>query len=267
MRVAGDAQVSSGTISANVPRTTCRCGCGRPCAGEFARGHNPRSHQEFAAPSQKAVLAAIPKNRAISRRALAENLGVPPRYIATVLTRLRQRRLIRRVTRGRWALVGVILVDASNVEPPDNRGDGICPVCRERLKAKGQGYCQPCKKAYWYRTRKPHRELTAEQKRKANCRAYSRMLERRGLLKRRPCECGSTKVQRHHFDYDDPYRVEYKCLRCHRKWHQTAEPESGVLTAAALRLLKSEGINAPTPAEISEARSRIGLARLRAQVE
>lgn len=265
--------VPAETVSTNVPQGTCGCGCGEPCKGQYKRGHNPWSHKHGpAAPSQDAVLAEI--KHPISRDTLARKLRAPARWVSGVLTRLNKRRLIRRVGHGMWAPIGwtppLRLVPASATpvpctgeDTPAIRRDGICPRCGWRKRQKGQGYCKPCKKAYVDAHRPKWRDLTPEQKRKAKCRAYSRMLEKRGVLKRRPCACGSTRVQRHHFDYDDPYTVEYQCLTCHRRWHQTAETDTGVQTAAARRLLKSEGISNPTPAEIVDAKRRIGRERVR----
>jgi hypothetical protein len=44
--------------------------------------------------------------------------------------------------------------------------------------------------------------------------------ERNTILK--PCceNCGSTEnLQRHHFDYNDPYKIVTLCFSCHRKLH------------------------------------------------
>ncbi len=72
------------------------------------------------------------------------------------------------------------------------------------------------------RKRKSHRELSDEARRRANCRAYTNQLIRRGVLDRQPCEdCGSAiDIQPHHEDYSDPRNVHWKCKTCHRKHHR-----------------------------------------------
>lgn len=69
-------------------------------------------------------------------------------------------------------------------------------------------------------TRRRHSELSEEQRRKANTRSYSNVLQRRGVLVRQPCEgCGSDDAQKHHDDYADPRNVRWLCRRCHMQEH------------------------------------------------
>lgn len=83
---------------------TCRCGCGRSCRGEYARGHHPRSHAgpPAGAPSQAMVLEAIRKGSR-SREQIARDLHVPARYLGAILTRLQKRGLVKRAGAiGQW---------------------------------------------------------------------------------------------------------------------------------------------------------------------
>ena len=84
---------------------------------------------------------------------------------------------------------------------------------------EGQQTCTECHAAYMREWRKTHK-MTAEQRRKDNCRSYSRVLEERGKIKRKPCEkCGNQEVQRHHEDYNDPWNVTWLCIDCHLELH------------------------------------------------
>lgn len=49
---------------------------------------------------------------------------------------------------------------------------------------------------------------------------------KKGILIRKPCWCGETKVEAHHFDYTKPLDVEWVCPRHHEiadKIRQMAE--------------------------------------------
>lgn len=84
----------------------CRCGCGRSCRGEYARGHHPRSHEhaDGGAPSQSMVLSAI-RQGARTRPDLAVALGVAPEWVGGVLHRLqRNGKVVRSTKRGEWEL-------------------------------------------------------------------------------------------------------------------------------------------------------------------
>lgn len=63
-------------------------------------------------------------------------------------------------------------------------------------------------------------ELQAERKKKAICRSYSKVLVRRGVIKRKACEkCGSVDSEMHHPDYDNPRLVIWFCRPCHMAHH------------------------------------------------
>ena len=40
-----------------------------------------------------------------------------------------------------------------------------------------------------------------------------------GVLHRRPCACGQTKVQAHHVNYPEPLNVIWVCEPCHKRIH------------------------------------------------
>jgi hypothetical protein len=64
---------------------------------------------------------------------------------------------------------------------------------------------------------KAYRDLTPEQKRRANCRSYAQAYLRRGKLTKKPCErCASEKVEMHHEDYSKPLEVVWLCRTCQR---------------------------------------------------
>lgn len=71
------------------------------------------------------------------------------------------------------------------------------------------------------RAKRPkHSELSDEQRRKAVCRSYTRVLVERGELTQKPCEsCGSAESQAHHPDYSKPRVVEWLCRPCHLAHH------------------------------------------------
>ena len=105
---------------------------------------------------------------------------------------------------------------------------GICPVCNFRPKAdtlpgtkrKRRGYCLECHAAYMRKTRPRHSEMSAEQRQRANCRAYTNVLIRRGTLKKEPCCICAAPAQAHHPDYGNPRLVEWYCKLHHVEVHR-----------------------------------------------
>ncbi len=84
---------------------------------------------------------------------------------------------------------------------------------------QGQRYCLDCHAAHMRKNRPHHRDLTPEQRKRANCRSYANVYLRRGKLTQEPCACGETNVQMHHEDYDKPLAVEWLCRPCHMERH------------------------------------------------
>jgi hypothetical protein len=83
-----------------------------------------------------------------------------------------------------------------------------------------RGRCRACKAA-WARANRPrHSELSPIARAKANARAYTQVLLKRGELVKEPCRCGETNVEAHHPDYSQPRLVIWLCRACHRALHR-----------------------------------------------
>lgn len=97
-----------------------------------------------------------------------------------------------------------------------------CSKCGDDNDRLPQRYCKKCHAANMRLTRPRHSELNDEQRKKANTRAYSKELVRRGILIRMPCEiCGDVKSEMHHEDYNKPHEVRWLCRShhlLHHKW-------------------------------------------------
>lgn len=80
-------------------------------------------------------------------------------------------------------------------------------------------YCKPCHAASMRRWRKTH-PLSLEQRKKDATRSYANVYEKRGLLRRKPCNvCGDGKSEKHHPDYDRPLHVMWLCRKHHLELH------------------------------------------------
>lgn len=71
--------------------------------------------------------------------------------------------------------------------------------------------------------RPSYRRLTAEQRRRSNCRAYANVYQRRGKLIPQPCERCGAPAQKHHEDYAQPLQVRWLCRRCHLALHRQCD--------------------------------------------
>ena len=89
----------------------------------------------------------------------------------------------------------------------------------ERPHALGKKYCRECHNAYMREWRKTH-PLSGEAKKKDNARSYARLAEKRGQIKRKPCEVCGEHAERHHDDYDKPLDIRWLCTRHHREHHR-----------------------------------------------
>lgn len=97
-----------------------------------------------------------------------------------------------------------------------------CSKCGQGHERKGQRYCKACHAAYMRDNRRKHSELSEEQKQKANCRSYSNVLEKRGILTKERCNhCGADNAQKHHNDYNEPRHVLWVCRDCHLSIHSS----------------------------------------------
>lgn len=75
--------------------------------------------------------------------------------------------------------------------------------------------------------RPKHSELSPEQRKKANARAYANTYLRRGKIKRAPCEvCGAKRAEMHHPDYDRPLDVRWLCREHHLAEHREVSRET-----------------------------------------
>lgn len=91
---------------------------------------------------------------------------------------------------------------------------------RDRAKTSHASYCHRCHAHNARQNRKKYVQLTDEQKKRANCRTYTRTLVHRGKLIKQPCEtCDEVKVEAHHEDYNDPHTVVWLCRTCHLSLH------------------------------------------------
>lgn len=85
--------------------------------------------------------------------------------------------------------------------------------------------------AYMREWRKTHR-LTAEQRRKDNCRSYAGIYLRNGKLTREPCFVCDAPAQMHHPDYSQPLLVVWLCRAHHLMWHRLEiVPQESICTA------------------------------------
>lgn len=96
-----------------------------------------------------------------------------------------------------------------------------CSKCGADNSRDNQRYCLKCHAAYMRDHRPKHSDLSDEQRKKANCRAYANMYRKRGKLVQKPCEqCGDENSQMHHDDYENPLIVQWLCRRCHLELHK-----------------------------------------------
>ena len=66
-----------------------------------------------------------------------------------------------------------------------------------------------------------------EEQAKMLCRSYANVYKRRGVLKPQPCQrCGDPDVEMHHADYSQPLKVEWLCVRCHKRHHAEVSRET-----------------------------------------
>lgn len=103
--------------------------------------------------------------------------------------------------------------------------DDLCNKCQENPRRNDdQRWCNDCHAEYERLNRPKHSELTDEQRKRANVRAYANVYKNRGKLIQENCEnCGSPDSQMHHEDYDKPLEVTWLCRDCHLQLHENQE--------------------------------------------
>ncbi len=120
-----------------------------------------------------------------------------------------------RFTVSRWILV--FTVERFHGEPLILTRCG----CGEPRRAKGQRFCRDCHNRWMREHRPKHSALPAEQRLRANCRAYTNVLIGRSVLVKGPCEYAGEggchgPIEAHHDDYSKPRVVRWRCRRHNR---------------------------------------------------
>lgn len=100
-----------------------------------------------------------------------------------------------------------------------------CSKCAKELELNRIGkhrYCLSCHNEYMRVNRKKHKELTPEQRLKANCRSYLNVYIKRGKIIPQPCSiCNSLdNIEAHHEDYTKPLEVIWLCREHHLDHHK-----------------------------------------------
>lgn len=99
-----------------------------------------------------------------------------------------------------------------------------CSKCSKLLEPNRIGkqrYCKSCHNENMRKNRPKHRELSEEQRMKANARAYLNVYIKRGLVLRQPCSvCENPIAEGHHNDYTKPLEVIWLCRNCHMDFHK-----------------------------------------------
>lgn len=85
--------------------------------------------------------------------------------------------------------------------------------CGKPSRSPNQRYCKVHHAAYVKRWRLSH-PLTGEAQKRSNLRSYTRVLLKRGHLRREPCWCGK-RAQIVHLNWKDPRAIAWVC-RSHR---------------------------------------------------
>lgn len=114
-----------------------------------------------------------------------------------------------------------------------------CPRCGgpNKRKSKNNGYCLKCNNEKMAEWKKTH-PLNDEERRKHNVRSYTRVYEKRGKLKRKPCFFCGKKAERHHEDYSKPLEIDYWCPHHHRLYHR--KRKEGKTRDKSIREIKKE---------------------------
>lgn len=93
-----------------------------------------------------------------------------------------------------------------------------CSKCGDLHDGKSR-YCRTCHAVYMRLWRRCN-QLSESQRVKMNARSYANVYERRGLLKRLPCEVCGDEAEKHHTDYAKPLEVRWFCRLHHMEEHR-----------------------------------------------
>lgn len=109
----------------------------------------------------------------------------------------------------------------------------MCAKCGGPTETATNGYCRACKREYDKANRHrrtKHRDLSDENRKKANARSYLNVYLRRGKIDKKPCEhegCGEINVMAFHADYDKPLEVTWYCKTHHAEENKKRQLLSG----------------------------------------
>lgn len=102
----------------------------------------------------------------------------------------------------------------------------LCSKCGnaiELYRLGKQRYCLSCHNRNMRNTRPKYSELSDDEKKKSNARAYLKEYVRRGIVKKHPCEvCGNEKSEGHHLNYKYPLVVKWLCKKHHIELHKNS---------------------------------------------
>jgi hypothetical protein len=90
-------------------------------------------------------------------------------------------------------------------------------------------------------SRPKYSELSGEERKKVNARAYANVYQRRGKIERHPCYvCLSPRAEKHHEDYDKPLQVRWICRKCHVELHRNDGKAVAEIFARVAEIEKEE---------------------------
>ncbi len=93
-----------------------------------------------------------------------------------------------------------------------------CSRCENEAKP-GQRYCRTCHAAYMRTWRPRHSDLLPLARKKAICRAYANVYQKRGKLIPVGCSVCGAKAEKHHESYEKPLDVTWLCRLHHMEEH------------------------------------------------
>ena len=102
----------------------------------------------------------------------------------------------------------------------------LCSKCNGLLdesRVGKQRYCKKCHAANMRATRPKHSELPLDNRKKANCRAHTKVYIQRGKILKMPCWVCGEKAEAHHEDYSNPFDVIWLCRVHHLEFHKQKE--------------------------------------------